>query len=319
MSNHPSASSISKKDLLALILQSLRAEGGIAGLDRLFVEACDRYPQLRSSSAEGLSDFLCGYPNLLTPLEGSDGQSWQILSQGEACLDNPDGSIPDGNWDFPNIKSTNFHSDAKPYDPQKINVQIKALTLYQVRRKLERGQIELQPDFQRNFVWDAVRQSRLIESMLIRIPLPAFFLDATRDDKWVVIDGLQRLTTIQNFCQPKTEDDRLRLRDLEFLPELNRKTFSELPQKYQQRLDDDTELTLYLLQPGSPPEAKFTIFSRVNTGGVVLTPQEIRLLSMAAKPTILWTLSQGIRSFWTQPSMVPLQSAWMIESASCVS
>jgi hypothetical protein len=164
----------------------------------------------------------------------------------------------------------------KPYNPQRISVQIKQLSLYQVRRRLEKGGIVLQPDFQRHFVWDEVRQSRLIESLLIRIPIPAFFLDATSDQHWQVIDGQQRLTTIQRFCQPISPDAGLQLTGLEFMTELQGKSFADLPANLQQRIDDDTELTLYLLQPGTPPEAKFTIFSRVNTGGIVLNAQEIR-------------------------------------------
>ena len=66
--------------------------------------------------------------------------------------------------------------------------------------RIENGEIELAPDFQRSpDVWDTAKQSMLIESMMLNIPIPAFYTDAVNDDKWIVIDGLQRLNTILHF------------------------------------------------------------------------------------------------------------------------
>ena len=160
----------------------------------------------------------------------------------------------------------------KPYDVAKLKVEQKPLSVFQALRKIDKGQIILDPEFQRAFVWDDVRQSRLIESILIRIPLPAFYLDATDQVRWSVVDGLQRLTTLHRFCRGAS----FPLTGLEFLGELSGLKFSELPQKYQVLIEDDTQLIFNNLLPGTPVKAKFTIFSRVNTGGMQLTPQEIR-------------------------------------------
>ncbi|MGD9817165.1 MAG: DUF262 domain-containing protein [Desulfomonilaceae bacterium] len=160
----------------------------------------------------------------------------------------------------------------KPYDVAKLKVEQKPLSVFQALRKIEKGEIVLDPEFQRAFVWDEVRQSRLIESILVRIPLPAFYLDATDQVKWSVVDGLQRLTTLYRFCRQES----FYLSGLEFLTELSGMKFSELPQKYQVLIEDDTQLIFNNLLPGTPIKAKFTIFSRVNTGGMQLTPQEIR-------------------------------------------
>lgn len=269
---------LSKKNkalFLRSALSTLRSAGGEESIDFLRTEIANRYSQANGLSAPVLADLLADYKNLLSPREGSDGTIWRIEPAGEEFLDSSS-SIEDISEEPSEPDSQNpdmaHEPQSRPYDPQRISVRIKQLSLFQVRRRLEKGGIILQPDFQRHVVWDDERQSRLIESLLIRIPIPAFFLDATSDEHWQVIDGLQRLTTIQRFCQ----NNELRLTGLEFMPEHEGKTFKELPPYLQQRIDDDTELTLYLLQPGTPPEAKFTIFSRVNTGGLVLNSQEIR-------------------------------------------
>jgi uncharacterized protein with ParB-like and HNH nuclease domain len=83
-------------------------------------------------------------------------------------------------------------------------------------RKIEQKDIDLQPDFQRNLVWNRTRQSRLIESILLKIHLPVFYLDATLNDKWMVVDGLQRLTTLDSFYNRKS----FSLTNLEFLSDL---------------------------------------------------------------------------------------------------
>lgn len=98
----------------------------------------------------------------------------------------------------------------QPYDPGRINVVRQEMTVFQVLRKISNKEINLEPDFQRNLVWDETRQSRLIESILIRIPLPSFYMDATNDDEWLIIDGLQRLSTLHRYvneekiCPPGT-------------------------------------------------------------------------------------------------------------------
>jgi len=179
----------------------------------------------------------------------------------------------------------------QPYDPSRIQVDPKPMTVFQVMRKIEKKEINLQPDFQRNIVWDEIRQSRLIESILIRIPLPAFYLDATNDDKWMVVDGLQRLTTLDRFINKK----ELRLKNLEFLGDrvndegekiFDEKGFDELPRNFQ-RVIEEAYLHLYVIKPDTPAEAKFSIFYRINTGGMVLSAQEIRHCLFQGRATTL--------------------------------
>lgn len=171
-----------------------------------------------------------------------------------------------------NFESGN-RSIEKPYNPSKINVISKTLTIFQVMRKIEYGEILLQPDFQRLIVWDNIRQSRLIESILLKIPLPFFYVDAHDPEKWIVIDGLQRLYTLKKFIN----ENKLQLTNLDILDDLQLegKLYKELPRNFQRDIEE-TDLHFYIVQPGTPDRVKFTIFSRVNTGGLVLQPQEIR-------------------------------------------
>lgn len=187
-------------------------------------------------------------------------------------------------------EDTSSTAPSKPYEVTKLKMEPKVVSIFQALRKIDKGEIELDPEFQRSFVWDLVRQSRLIESVLLRIPLPAFYFDATNQTKWSVVDGLQRLTTLHRYCNEKA----FRLVSLQFLTQLNGMSFDELPLSFQVLLEDDTSLQFYNLMPGTPVEAKFTIFSRVNTGGMQLTAQEIRHALTQGKVTKwLAKLAQG--------------------------
>jgi hypothetical protein len=170
-----------------------------------------------------------------------------------------------------------------PYDVAKLKMETKYLSIFQALRKIEKKEIILNPDFQRAFVWDITKQSRLVESILIRIPLPAFYIDATDQVSWNVVDGLQRLTTMYKYCRKQD----FALIGLQFLTELEGLKFEELPPQYKILIEDDTPLLFYNLMPGTPVQAKYTIFSRVNTGGMQLTPQEIRHALSQGKSTKL--------------------------------
>ena len=161
---------------------------------------------------------------------------------------------------------------SSPFDPTKIRVDTKNTTMDAMIKRIKRDEIDLTPEFQRQAgVWNEITQSRLIESMLIKIPLPAFYMDATDDDKWLVVDGLQRLTTIRRFVI----DKEMTLEGLEFLTEYNGKKFDDLPRGFQRRIEE-TDIVLYQIQPGTPDRVKFDIFRRINTGGAPLSAQEIR-------------------------------------------
>ncbi len=141
-------------------------------------------------------------------------------------------------------------------------------TVFDVIRRIDKGSYVMDPDFQRDFIWPEDKQSKLIESVLMRIPLPVFYLAEDGEGRMIVVDGLQRLATFRNFTS-----DGLRLR-LPDRPDLNGKKFTDLEPKFQNRIED-CNLIFYIIDSKAPERARLDIFDRVNSG-VPLKPQQMR-------------------------------------------
>ena len=131
--------------------------------------------------------------------------------------------------------------------------------------------IDVAPQYQRRFRWDSVRQSRLIESFLMNVPVPPIFLNEDKYGEYSVIDGKQRLMAITEFFR-----GRLELKGLNIFADVNGMTFDLLPRSLQQALKTRPTLRAIIILRQSDPDVKFEVFQRLNTGGVTLNPQEIR-------------------------------------------
>jgi hypothetical protein len=141
-------------------------------------------------------------------------------------------------------------------------------TVFDVVRRINAGGYVMDPDFQRDFIWQPDKQSKLIESVLMRIPLPVFYLAEDEQGRTIVVDGLQRLSTFKSFLN---NDLRLRLPGQK---ELDKRRFKDLSAKLQNRVED-CNLVLYIVDAKVPERARLDIFDRVN-GGVPLTRQQMR-------------------------------------------
>jgi len=141
-------------------------------------------------------------------------------------------------------------------------------TVFDVSRRIAQGSYVMDPDFQRDFIWPEDKQSKLIESVLMRIPLPVFYLAEDEKGRMIVVDGLQRLSTFHRFL-----NNELRLK-LPSQTEIHGKRFSDLSPKLQNRVED-CNLVLYIVDAKVPERARLDIFERVN-GGVPLTRQQMR-------------------------------------------
>lgn len=169
-----------------------------------------------------------------------------------------------------------YSSIITPFDPSKVDIEHKTLTLQNIVSDIQDGYIELHPEFQRNDgIWSLKQKSRLIESLILSIPLPSFYFDVLSDGKMEVVDGLQRLSTIKDFVVLKDNMKGFKLNDLEYLDKFNGLCFGELEPIYKRKILN-TNFECYIIKENTPDNVKNSIFTRLNEGGAPLTAAEIK-------------------------------------------
>jgi len=154
------------------------------------------------------------------------------------------------------------------YPIDSLLIRSETRSVVDVIRRIQKKTFVLDPEFQRDFLWDEYLQSRLVESVLMRIPLPVFYIAESKSGSLIVVDGLQRLTTLSRFYAGELT---LSLPDN---PELNGLVYSTLPQRLRDRFEDG-QLVFFIVDPKVPERVRLDIFERVNSGRP-LTRQQMR-------------------------------------------
>jgi hypothetical protein len=170
-----------------------------------------------------------------------------------------------------------------PFDPIKENIEIveNPFSIFEYLRQLEKGKINIHPEFQRNSVWNEENKCKFIESILLNFPLPPIYLNETKEVTYIVIDGLQRSTTLQEYY-----NNKFALCQLKALPQYNGLFFNELPESLQSKFENK-KINIYVLKPSTPMAVIYDLFNRINTGGTQLNRQEVRNCIYIGKSTRL--------------------------------
>lgn len=182
-----------------------------------------------------------------------------------------DSDVPESQEDIPDV-----------YPNAAVKVEKNQYSIFQVNRmKNKRGEIILNPEFQRNDVWHLKQKCELVESILMGIPIPIIYLFESKEGKKIVVDGRQRITALTEFL-----DNKFALGKLQILKDFNGKKFEDLEPKYQS-MYEDYQLSCYIIQPPTPERVKYDIFDRVNRKGTQLNSQEMRNALYHGKATCL--------------------------------
>ena len=195
-----------------------------------------------------------------------------MVVQTATAMESPNRSATDTDEDGLEIERDDPREEiTHPLNPEKIKIRTGRFLVGHLVSRIAHNEIDLASDFQRmSGIWNIRRKSQLVESIMLKIPIPVFYVAEDREENWLVVDGIQRMTTINDYVTGE-----FALAGLEYLTDLNRKRYADLSRPMRRRIDE-TELVVNVIEPGTPPEVMFNVFLRINTGGLTLNGQEIR-------------------------------------------
>jgi hypothetical protein len=156
-----------------------------------------------------------------------------------------------------------------PEEEREVFIDRAQLSIFELHRRCQRGDIILQPYYQRKDVWTRPKKSKLIESILRNIPIPSIYFAETKDGRWEVVDGQQRLTSFFDYI-----DNKYSLSQLPVLTQFEKKYFKDLD-SFQRKIED-YQLHIFIIKKESHPDIRFDIFERINEGATQLNAQELR-------------------------------------------
>lgn len=157
-----------------------------------------------------------------------------------------------------------------PKEKRYLNTMAYDYSVQYLYELIKRGKIVLEVPFQRQEIWKNDKASSLLESIIMNVPIPPLYFAEEEDGNWLVLDGLQRLSSIRNYY-----DNEFALTKLEVLKELNKLKYKDLPPKSKSLLDDGM-LRVNVIKKDSHRDIKYDIFMRLNRGAVTLNYQELR-------------------------------------------
>jgi len=176
-------------------------------------------------------------------------------------------------------------------EKEELDIRDTSMTIKDITEKVIEGTIITDPDFQRNVVWTSIQKSTFIESIILNIPLPPIYLNLNNKGEYIIVDGLQRTTTLKEFLAlekdiNKENGNGFELSNLKLLKQLNGKKFRDLSPLLQTEIKDK-KILCYIIRPSVPMKIVYDIFNRINTGGTILNRQEIRNCIFIGPSTIL--------------------------------
>lgn len=175
-----------------------------------------------------------------------------------------------------------------PKEVRKLRTQAYDKSVSDLYSMIKGNDIILDPDYQRNYIWDNKKASLLVESILLNVPIPVVYVAEDEESRWVIVDGLQRLNSLRRFF-----DNEFKLSGLEVLTELKRQQFSTLNPKAQRMLKNGI-IRVIVIKVESHPEIKYDIFERLNKGSITLNDQELRNCIFRGK---FCDLLKGLREY----------------------
>lgn len=186
-----------------------------------------------------------------------------------------------------------------------VNINTDKNSIFDYIRRLNEGRIFLSPDFQRHVVWKPEQKSRFIESVLMGLPLPPIYLKKDSATRYIVVDGLQRTSTLRDFMAGKLTLSGLEPDGRNILEGANINTLDNIKEGLKAQFED-RQMFIYVMEPSVPMSVVYDVFNRINTGGTQLSRQEIRncifqgnstslLTSLAENTTFKTSIGYGIK------------------------